>query len=508
MTAISQDAVSRIVGYKILKGDFSTTNPNLPQRIAIIGEANDANQTGLDLDGTELTTAKQAALLYGYGSPIYQVMRILKPLSGSGVGSIPIKAYPQEAAVGATAKVLEITPTGSATGNATHTLVVNGRSGFDGQNYSFVVASGDSEAVIAGKMSDALNAVLGSPVIGTVDAGPDRTVATSKWLGLTADDITISVDTNGDAAGVTYAVVSTASGAGTPAVAGSLAKFENEWNTIVINSYGTVSATMDELEEYNGVADPNNPTGRYEPTVFKPFVALTGTTDSVLANLKAIGNARKDEMTIALCVAPDSLSLPLEVAANMAEQYAVVAQDAPQLDVQDKFYRDIHVPTSSIGDMENYTERDLLVKAGVSTVSKVNGKYRIYDFVTTYHPDLELPPQFRYPRDLNIDWNIRFGEEILVETYVLGKAIAGETDIVTAVEIVKPSMYKQNLLSYATSLSQRALIADAAFMQSSIIVEIDGVNPNRINSSYSYKRTGFGRIASTTATAGFNFGNS
>ncbi len=42
--AVSSGAVSRITGYQMIAGDFSTTSPNLPQRIALLGEGNIANQ--------------------------------------------------------------------------------------------------------------------------------------------------------------------------------------------------------------------------------------------------------------------------------------------------------------------------------------------------------------------------------------------------------------------------------------------------------------------------------
>jgi hypothetical protein len=44
-------------------------------------------------------------------------------------------------------------------------------------------------------------------------------------------------------------------------------------------------------------------------------------------------------------------------------------------------------------------------------------------------------------------------------------------------------------------------------MQSSIEVDISTTNPDRLETTFNYKRTGVGRIASTTATAGFNFGS-
>src|SRR5688500_8348947 len=117
--AVGTERISKIVGYKITKGNFGTSTPNLPQRIAILAEANEANQADLDTDGVAITSAQQAGELYGFGSPIYHIMRILRPTSGDGVGGIATMIYAQAKAVGAAAKVLEITPTGVATGNGT-----------------------------------------------------------------------------------------------------------------------------------------------------------------------------------------------------------------------------------------------------------------------------------------------------------------------------------------------------------------------------------------------------
>ena len=113
--AVGIERVSRIVGYVIKKGDFRVQSPNLPQRIAVLAEANEANQSGLSTTARQVTSAQQAGSIYGYGSPIHQILRILKPLYGEGVGGIPIIVYPQAKAVSSVAKVIDITPTGTAT---------------------------------------------------------------------------------------------------------------------------------------------------------------------------------------------------------------------------------------------------------------------------------------------------------------------------------------------------------------------------------------------------------
>ena len=501
--AVGSERVSRVVGYKIASGDFSTTTPNLPQRIAIIGEGNTAQQGTMPTTPTVVSSAKQAGELYGFGSPIHMAMRILRPNFSDGVGGIPTVVYGQLAAGGATSKKYTVTVTGTATSNKTHNVIIAGRDNLDGESYAINIVTGDTPTLVAAKISDVLNSVLGCPFIGTSALGV--TTAESKWTGLTAEDLKISIDTNGDVAGLTYVVASTQAGSATPTVTASLTLFDTNWNTIVVNTYGTVSATMDELEAYNGIPDPTTPTGRFAGTVMKPFVALTG---SVIADPSSITNARLNDVTIAICPAPLSSAHPLEAAANVAVLEARNAQDTPHLDISARVMTDMPGPYGSdaIGVMSDYNERDRIVKLGCSTVDFINGQYRIQDFVTTFHPLGDLTPQFRYVRSLMIDVNIRFGYFLLEEINVVDHAIVSDSEIVEVGGIIKPKQWKAILNKYADDLVRKALITDADFFKSSLVVNISNVNPDRLETYFKYKRTGVVRIAATTAEAGFNFG--
>lgn len=497
--AVGTELISKIVGYKIEKGDFSTSSPNLPMRVLILGEANAANQATFPTGLTEVTSAQQAGELYGYGSPIHAMMRILRPSNSVGVGGIPTIVGAQAQGSG-TSRIMEVTPTGTATANATHTLVIAGREGVDGGRYDFAIAIDDTVADITEKMVDAVNAVLSSPVTGTDES--TEAVLETKWRGLTAQGLNITVETNGVSAGITYAVTEAQSGTGTPTVTNTLDLIQNNWTTIVVNGYGLVSAVMGELEAFNGIADPDNPTGRYAGIIFKPFVAVSG---SVLENPSSITDTRAAQMTIAVAPAPLSAGFAYEAAANMVALFARQAQDAPHLDTSGRFYPDMPTPTS-IGVMNTYLERNAILGKGCSTVELIDGRYRVVDFATTYHPAGETPPQFRWVRSLIQDWNVRFGYFLLEQTNVVDHAIAKDTDIVTASNVIKPKIWKGIVASYASDLARRAIIADAPFMVASLTVVISTTNPDRLNTQFSYKRSGYGRIASTIATAGFNFG--
>jgi len=498
--AVGTELISRVVGYKITKGDFREVSPNLPQKIAIIGEANTANQTNLDITGKQITTSKQAGDLYGYGSPIHLMSRIVLPVSSDGVGGIPVVIYPQITPDGATAKVLTITPTGVVTKNGTHRVFISGRDGVDGNFYDINLEIGDSTSEITAKIYDAVNNTLASPVIATDDSY--KAILTTKWKGLTADGTNVSVDTATDDLGITYTIGSTQSGAGTPSVQSALDQFGNEWITIVVNGYGVQSAVMQTLESFNGRPDQDNPTGRYRGIVMKPFIALTG---SVLEEEATVTDARKEQVTIAICPAPLSKGYHFEAAANMAVLFARVNQDTPHLDVAGRKYPDMPTPIN-IGAMNIYENRDAFVKKGCSTVSLSAGFYQVEDFVTTYHPIGENPPQFRYCRNLVLDFNVRYTYYLLEQINVVDHAIARDTDIVSVDKVVKPKQWKQVIFNMFLELVQRALIVDSDFSQASTTVNLSTTNPDRLETFFRYKRSGFDRISSTTAEAGFNFG--
>jgi len=499
--AIGLERVSRTVGYNVKKGNFLQSGPNLPQRIAIFAEANLANQGTLDLNAKEITSAKQAGELYGYGSPIHMAMRILRPFSGEGVGGIPTVVYPQAQAPGAVAKVLELIVTGTPTGNGTHYVKIAGRDGIDGNIYAITITTSDTASTIHTKIENAINNVLSSPMTAQAIGGYEVDL-TSKWRGKTANDLTVTVDTGDSALGLTYTVNNVITAAGVPSIAAALAQFGEVWNTWVLNGYGTESTIMDALEAFNGIPLDLNPTGRYTGIVWKPFVAVTGTTSD---NPSAISDARADEVTIAFAPAPGSAGLHIEAAANMILLHAKIAQNTPHLDPAGQTYPDMPTPTS-IGSMASYENRDSFVKKGCSTVSLVNGKYQVEDFVTTYHLAGETPPQFRYVRNLVIDMNVRYSYLIRERTHVIDHVIANDNDIVSAQNVIKPKMWKSEVADLADDLTLRALTVDSSFMKDSIQVDIGTSNPDRFETEFSYKRSGFSRQSATTATAGFNFG--
>lgn len=505
MAAVSVTAASRVVGYQLDTADFNPSSPNLPQLVAILAEANDDNQASLNTSGVQITSAQQAGNLYGFGSPIYLIARILFPLNGgSNVSGIPVWVYAQAKAGGATSKIITVTPQGTANNNGTHTIMISGRDGLDGEFYDININAGDTTPQITAKMEDAVNSIIGAPC--KASGSPYDCAFTSKWSGLSANELYITVDTGNDDLGIIYYYNNNQNGSGTPSIAPALAQFGNSWVTQVISGYGIDNQTQTStaFEQYNGVPDPNNPTGRFQGIIFKPLVALTG---SLLDDPSALTDSRSDQLTVAICPAPNSNGFNFEAAANMCAIWASIALNTPQLDVCGNAYPDMPtVDITAFGSMGVYANRDAMVKKGCSTVDLVGGVYQVQDFVTTYHPVGETPPQFRYVRNLNVDNNVRYGYYLLEQTHVVDHVIANDTDTVNAANVIKPKQWKGLLAIYGADLADRALLTDVPFFTKSIVVTLDTTNPDRLDTRFSYKRTGVARISATTATAGFNFG--
>lgn len=502
-TAVGLDRISRVSGYNVKRGVFNNDTQNLPQLIAVFGEANTANQSGLTVAKREVTSAVEAAELYGYGSPIHSIMRVLRPTNGSdGVGGIPTIVFPQISDAGASATTRVWNVTGTATANATHKIIVNGRTSLDYQEYSFSVAIGDTATVVAGKIKDAVNGVLSAPCSGANIAGV--VTFTSKWEGATSAELSISLSYEGNAAGVSYAQTSSTDGAGSVSLVDSLSQFGDDWYTMVVNPYG--EDYLATFEAFNGVPNDTAPTGRYSGLIYKPFCAYFGSTLSDKDDLATItdDSGRVGQVTNVLCPAPNSLGFTWEAAANVVSLASVVFQNNPNLDVNNLAYPDMPVPSSlDSGDFKDYNNRDFLVKKGCSTVILKNGAFVIQDLVTTYHPAGEVPLQYSYPRNLNIDWNASDAYRTLETLYLKDKTLVADNQLVDVDGCIKPREWKGIVYDLFDDLAEKALINDPSFSKASLRVQISATNPNRFETAFSYKRTGIARIESTTASAGF-----
>ena len=509
---MDNNVVARVLGYDLGYKDFSTVSPNLPQRAVILAQIATGKESGFTDYDKRITvnSASDAYNLFGI-SPIYYAMRIMKPVNGGGIGSVPVDVIPVDVSAG-TASTGTITPAGTATANAVHTVVFGGRNSIDGKSCQINIVKGDTVALICGKLTTAINGMLYAPVSavnGTTDVD-----LTCRWKGVSGNEITITINDGGESAGIAYSFSTFTGGTATVDVTDALNAFGDVWETMVLNSFG--SAIFDDLEAFNGLPNPETGgSGRWNASVMKPFVAVTGTTEDDIATLLALGSGRTDDMTNCLAVAPRSNGYSFEASANMIALMASKMNAKPHSDSADMVYPDMPAPLGdAIGDMSIYTNRNTLVLGGISTATYDDSVgYKCEDFITFRRPQNQNPLaiDFRYVRNIiGIDFNVFYTYRILEEKFLYGKTIADDGQVIAgsvSTDTIKLKDWKSIVYGMFDDLATRALIVQSAFSKESLNVTLDSQNPSRVNTIYNYKRSSTVRVGATTAFAGFNFGS-
>lgn len=504
--AVGLARISTILGYKIDKGNFATQTPNLPQRILVLGVANDANDGTITHDVIERhNTADEVGKKYGYGSPMHLAMRILKPSSGIGVGGIPV-LFSAQAPTG-DACVKQISVTGTATKGGSATVIIGGRNIIDGDSYSFNYSLSDSSTIVATAIKNAINGVKSCPYIATSTAG-DVTL-TAKFKGLNSD-IKVRIDFGDNANGITYATSTITASTGAPTVTTALQAIGNEWVTMVINTYSpTSTAVLNEFQIFNGHPGVTS-TGRYSGVIMKPFIAFTGVcTSAEKSSASTYAQANDDKVTNAFAPAYGSEGICFEASANYGLIEAVIAQNTPHLDIINRKLVDMPAPDDMSIAKPTYDERDVMVKDGLSTVVWDGGEYIIKDFVTTYHSADDDQPIFRYVRDLYVDFNMKFAYFIKQNKFVVGKIIVPDDGVPASgvsQDSIMPKTWKALVMDLIEDFANRGMLVDVDFTKQSLQVEINATNPNRLDTAFNYKRSGIARIGSTNVFAGFYFG--
>jgi hypothetical protein len=348
---------------------------------------------------------------------------------------------------------------------------------------------------------------------------------TAKWTGLTSNDINVTVDQNPNNipggnldSAVSYTITNSIAGSGTPSIGSGTGNttgldfFNNAWNTIVINSYGFVTAVVNALETYNGIPDPTNPTGQYSGTIWRPMWALTGTCLDNPTSLTG-ANARQNQVTIVSCVAPLSAGMPYEAAANVGYLIANVFGNSPQSDVIGLTYPDMPAPPmGSVPAMCQQNIRDSYVKQGCSTVNwnggaSGQGQYEIVDLVTTYNLSGEYPPFYRWVSVLNKHFNYKYAYKILQRRIVYGKTLLPDNSTSTADNTIKPSEWLTEVKALNKGMEVRGILVNVDANNATIKVAINSNNPDRMDTIQQYQTSGVARVLATTSDGGFYFGS-
>lgn len=490
-SAVDPSAVARVVGIKTTFRDLRDGRVSLlPQRIAVVGQG--STSAVFSTDKAQVTSAAEVGSTYGYGSPLHLVAKELFPVNGDSVGTIPVTVYPLQDDVGGVAATGDITPSGTVTKTGSFRVNVN-----EVLSEAFVVNAGDSVATIVTAMTTAINANIDMPL--TAVDNTTNVQLTSKWEGSSANGINVSIVGPTDT-GAVFAVTQLAGGATNPDVDTALNQVGDIWETLVINCMELTDSSS--LDKYSTFGET-----RWGALVRKPLTTLTGTNEATLATLTSITDSRKTDRTNIALPAPGSNNLPFVIAGAYVNRISRVANANPAKD-----YGSQPVPAISKGtDAEqwNYTQRDVAIKAGLSSIIVKDNVINLADTVTFYHPDGEVVPAYRYLVDIVKLQNIIYNVDLIFNTPEWdGAPLIPNDQPTTNRDAKKPSMAIAAVAALLDNLGLEALISDPETAKTQTQAEIDSMNPKRLNILIVVQLSGNTNIISIDLDFGFFFGTS
>ncbi len=489
-TAIDQSAIARVVGIKTeFKNLRGVNTVYLPQRIAVVAQGN--SDSVYETTKRQVTSLYEAGTLYGFGGPIYQIVRQLLPDNGDGVGSIPVTIYPLEDHGSGVAATGKIVATGTQTEAAEYYVSVNNIF-----SETFTIAEGELGTALEGRIADAINAILGMPLTAAQDTGNNEIDLISKWKGTSANDIYVEVV--GPDNGITFTVTQLSGGLTNPDVDTALAQIGNVWETLIINGMSLADTTT--LGKYVTVNE-----GRWGATFRKPFIVFTGQLPASVSAGIAVSDARKTDRTNSTVPSPGAHDLPFVVAAREVARIAVMANNNPPHDYGSLALEGL-VPGLDSAQW-NFIERDAALKGGCSTIDVRDGVVHISDVVTFYHPSGDPNPGYRYVVDIIKLMNIIFNIDLAFNNAEWdGAPVVPDDQATTNPTAKKPKSYIARAAQVVDGLGLDAIISDPAGVKASIQAGINSQNPKRVDLSLTVPVSGNGNQTAIDLNWGFFFG--
>ena len=486
---VQAGAVARVLGIEETFVDLRDGAVQfLPMQIGVIGQG--TSDASYSTDPVTVNSASEVGKQFGFGSPLHLAVRELFPTSGRGVGIIPVKIFPVEEDSGATPSSGDISFDGEATENASVQILVNNIA-----SERITVEEGDTDADIAPKVEDAINAVLEIPVTASEDAG--TVTVESKWAGDSANDIVLDVE--GEADGVEFVFTQPDGGATNPDIQPALDEIGDRWITLIVNTLNP--GDDDALDKLEAAGE-----GRWDPLKRRPFVAVVGNNAVEVSDATQHTEDRQETDRVnCQLTAPGSDDLPLTIASAQLVRIARVANDNPPHD-----YGSQQVTRITPGrerDQWDYAERDQAVKDGTSTIEVRNGVVHISDVVTPLAPEGEPIPPYRFVVDIIKVMNIVYNTDLVFNRPEWdGAPLIPDDQPTTNRDAKRPKDAKAAVASLIDSLGENAIIADPEGAKETIQANIDSQNPKRLNVLYQAALSGNTNIRAVTFEFGFLFG--
>lgn len=332
---------------------------------------------------------------------------------------------------------------------------------------------GDTAAALAQKIASAVNLDVNLPV--TAAASGDKVTLTAKWSGLTGNDIDLRVNYyTGEMLpeGVGCTITAMRGGVGNPDLGPTIAAFGETWWQYVVNPF-TDTANLDLLS-----AEFVSRWGGMRQIDSTCFMAYRGT----YGESSAFGNARNDFLfsTLPTNRAPEPAYIWAAVLAAVSVKSLSIDPAQP---LQTLILTGLKPP--AMADRWTWQERNLHLYDGLSSCSVDAGGYvQIDRVVTMYRVNRFGSPD---PSYLDVETiatlsYIRYAIRTrITQKFPRHKLADDGTRAGPGQKLVTPSIIRDELLALFTELEAKGLVENFEAFKSTLIVERNADDRNRID---------------------------
>lgn len=415
-----------------------------------------------------ISSLPQAKSKFGAGS---QLAQMVEGYLGNNT-SVEFYALPIKDPSSGNAASGSITVTGEASASGTISLY------FYDELVQIGVTEGDNATAVASAIAAAINADIDLPATATASEGV--VTVTAKHKGVIGNDIIMSLNLGGDAngeatpSGLSLALNNFAGGSGNVDLEDAIANLGDEQFDFVVSGW-TVKSALDAFSAYM-----NDKTGNWSYLKQKyghVWAAHRGT----LAELQTFGSGYNDQHLSVMGI--NGTHSPIwKVAAALAGSAATSIAADPARPLQTLSLEGISAP--EIADRFTITERETLLKNGISTYNVNAGKVQIDRVITTYQTNAYGQADNSY---LSVEtlytsaYILRYLRGIITSKYGRHKLANDGTRFADGQAIVTPNVIRAELIAAYTALEFEGLVEDVEAFKKNLIVERNQNDKNRID---------------------------
>lgn len=340
------------------------------------------------------------------------------------------------------------------------------------------VTEGDEAAAVATAIAAAVNADADLPV--TASAAEDIVTVTAKHKGVIGNDIIMALNLGGDAngeatpVGLSLSLTALSGGTGNVDLEDAIANLGDEQFDFVVSGW-TVKSALDAFSAYM-----NDKTGNWsysKQTYGHIWAAHRGT----LSELQTFGAGYNDQHLSVMGI--NGTHSPIwKVAAALAGAAATSIAADPARPLQTLSLEGISAP--EIADRFTATERETLLRNGISTYNVNAGKVQIDRVITTYQTNAYGQADNSY---LSVEtlytsaYILRYLRGIITSKYGRCKLANDGTRFADGQAIVTPKVIRAELIAAYTALEYEGLVEDVEAFKKNLIVERNPNDRNRID---------------------------